>query len=89
MTRATVPPANPAASAIAAATSSLALLFGMIAILLTPMAAGVILVLSLLRRWRAAVIGVSWAVVIGAMAMTLPAVDAAVGNWMVLRGAGH
>jgi hypothetical protein len=58
----------------------------MIAMLVTPIAAVLVLVVSLLRRWRAGVIGVLWAVVIGAMAMTLPAMDAALGNWMVLRG---
>jgi hypothetical protein len=89
VTRTIVPAATPAASAVAASTGSLALLFGMIAILVTPMAAVLVLVLSLLRRWRAGVIGVLWAVVIGAMAITLPAIDAALGNWMVLRGAGH
>jgi hypothetical protein len=84
-----VPAATPAASAVAASTGSLVLLFGMIAILVTPMAAVLVLVLSLLRRWRVGVIGVLWAVVIGAMAIILPAIDAALGNWMVLRGARH
>jgi hypothetical protein len=79
-----VPPTNPFFGAVVRSAASVALLFGMLATLTTPIAAAVILVVSLLHRWRLGVIGILWFVVIVAMAFMLPAMDRAVGNLMLL-----
>jgi len=65
----------------------IAVLFGMVGMLTTPVAALLVLILSLLRRWRLQVLGVLWLLVTVAMGITFPAVDAAMRNWMVLQGA--
>ena len=46
-----------------------------------------ILIFSLLRRWRLQVLGVLWLLVTVAMGTTFPAVDVAMRNWMVLHSA--
>jgi hypothetical protein len=81
-----IPIENPAARALAGAAGVVAVLFGMPAIFLTPVAAVLILILSIRREWSARVVAVLWVTVIGAMAMMLPAIDAALSNWMVLQG---
>ena len=79
-----VPPTNPFVGAVVSSAASLALLFGMLATLTTPIAAAVVLAVSLLHRWRLGVIGILWLVVIVAMAFMLPALDSALGNLMRL-----
>jgi uncharacterized membrane protein len=54
-----------------------ALLFGMLAIVLTPLAAVLVLLVSVRRLWRTRVIVWLWVVVLFAMAMMLPALDIA------------
>ena len=79
----------PLTGAITHSTATIATLFGMLGMLLTPVAAILILTVSLMRRWRLAVIAVLWTVVIGSIAMTIPAIDSAASNWMVLKGVSH
>jgi hypothetical protein len=83
------PPTNAFAGAVVSSAASVALLFGMLATLTTPIAAAVILAVSLLHRWRLGVVGILWLVVIVAMALMLPAMDRAMGNLMLLWSAGQ
>jgi len=77
-----VPPTNPFVGAVVTSAAFVALLFGMLAALTTPIAAVVILVVSLLHRWRLGVIGILWLVVIVAMAFILPTIDKTMDNLM-------
>lgn len=59
---------------------------GMVGMLTAPLAAVLVLVISLRRRWRLRVLGLLWLLVTVAMGMTFPAIDAAMQGWMVLPG---
>ena len=56
----------------------------MLAVLFTPVAAALVLVVSLLHRWRLRVVALLWLAVILAMAFMLPAMDRATGTLMLL-----
>ena len=84
---AVAPTISPFPRAIVGSAGGIAVLFGMVGMLTTPVAALLVLILSLLRRWRLQVLGVLWLLVTVAMGITFPAVDAAMRNWMVLQGA--
>ncbi len=73
--------------ALAGGVAIIAMLFGMPAMITTPVAAVLILVLSLLRRWQLRVVGALWVIAILSMAIVWPAVDAAMRNWLILDSA--
>ena len=79
---------NTPAGAIAGSAASVALLFGMLAVLSTPVAAALVLVVSLLHRWRLRVVALLWLAVVLAMALMLPAMDRATGTLMLLLRTG-
>jgi len=56
-------------SQIVGSVGGIAVLFGMVGMLTTPVAALLILILSLLRRWRLQVLGVLWLLVTVAMGL--------------------
>jgi hypothetical protein len=78
---------HPLARALVGSAGNITMLFGTMGILTTTLAAVLILILCLLRRWRIRVIGILWLPVIVAMGITFPAMDTAMRNWTILRGA--
>jgi hypothetical protein len=78
---------GPISRAITTSGSSIGVLFGMLGMLTSPVAAVLILALSIARLWRLRVLGVLWLLVTVAMGITLPAIDAALRDWMILQGA--
>ena len=85
---ATIPPTtSPFSRAIAGSAGSVAVFFGMLGMLTSPLAALLVFVLSLRRRWRLRVVGMLWLLAIVAMAVTFPAIGTAMRTWMILERA--
>jgi len=84
--RAVGAPSDPNAVASASVAALVVMLFTSLAVVTTPVAAVLALILSLRRRWCLHVVGVVWVVVIGAMAIPMASLEAAVGNWFTYFG---
>jgi hypothetical protein len=68
------------------ASAVAAFLFGMLGLLLTPLAAVLCLVISVLRKWHGRVVAVLWAGVLVSAAAIWPAIEAAARSVALLAG---
>ena len=82
-------PADPLYAAWVGVAAALQGWLVLLALLLTPIAAVLVLVISLCRAWRLRVVTLLWLVLLVSAAVVLPALDATFAQFMILRGASQ
>src|SRR5262245_60748417 len=89
VTKYTRPPADPFYAAWIGVAAGIQVWLALLALPLTPIAAVLVLVISLRRAWRLRVVTLLWLVVLVSAAVVLPALDATFAQFMILRGASQ
>ena len=82
-------PADPLYAAWVGVAAGIQGWLALLAFLLTPLAAVLVLVISLRRAWALRVVTLLWLVLLVSAAVVLPALDATFAQFMILRGASQ